>query len=117
LLTHSGNSQHFMETQDSLSYSQQSTTCLFPGPDESSPRPRRYFSKTNFDSILPSTSGSSWCTLSFSFFTDKLYPLLISHISSTCSAHLKILDLIILIIFNDDDRLVKVLIVYFSPTS
>jgi hypothetical protein len=72
-LSYSRISQHFMEPEGSLPYSQQSSTGPYPEPDQSSPyHPYRF--KIRFNIILPPKSIPSQLSLSF----------WLSHYDSTC---------------------------------
>jgi hypothetical protein len=57
-----------MEPQDSLPPSQEPATGLYPEPDESILYTPSYFSKIQFNIILPSTSRSLCLSLFFRFF-------------------------------------------------
>ena len=56
-----------MELEGSSPYTQEPDTCPCPEPDWSSPYPPPNLSKVNFNTILPSTSGSSKWSPSLSF--------------------------------------------------
>jgi len=56
-----------MEPESSLLNSQEPTSCLYPEPDQFSPRSTSHFLKINFYISLPSTPGSS----KFSFFPQR----------------------------------------------
>jgi hypothetical protein len=63
-----------------------------------------YFLSTYFNIIIPSTSRSSSCSISFRFPHQPLYAPFLSHIRATCLAHLISLDLITLTTFGDQYR-------------
>ena len=75
-----GNSPHFMEAKVSLAHSKAPTTCPYTEPDQSSPCPSFYFLQIHSNIILPSTPGSSKCSLPPCFPIKTLYaPLLSLH--------------------------------------
>jgi hypothetical protein len=65
-------SQHFMELEGSLPWSEESTTGSYPEPDESIPHPSSCYLKINFNNIIQSTHRSSWCSLSLRFFYQNI---------------------------------------------
>jgi hypothetical protein len=86
-----------MEPEVSLPYSQEPATSPYPQPDESSPS---YL--MSLTSILISSNhlclGLPRRLLPSGFPTKTLYALLFSHMRTTDTVHLTLLDLIILII-------------------
>ena len=75
-----------------------------PEPDQSSPcpPPQSHFLQIHFNIILPSTPGSSKCSLSFRFpHQNPVHPSLPPY---TCLAHLILLNLITQVIFGEEYR-------------
>ena len=106
-------STYFMESEGSLSHSQQSVAPHHSEPDQSSPCPSSNILKFHLNLILPSKHGSSKWSLSLRFrhqnpaYTSQtLQTLLLSPVSVTCPAHLILLDLITRI-FGEEYRLLS----------
>jgi hypothetical protein len=55
LLSHSRNSQNFIEHENPLPSSQEPTIGFYPESDESNPHPQSYFSEIHFNIFFPST--------------------------------------------------------------
>jgi hypothetical protein len=89
-----------MEPQGSLPHLQETVTCPYPEPDQSSPRPSSHFLEIHLNISLQSTPGSSkWSpSLSFPYHNPVCTSPLLSFIRATCPAHLILHDFIIRII-------------------
>jgi hypothetical protein len=57
-----------MEPEGVSPYTQEPATCSYPEPDQSSLRPPPNLSKIHFNIILPSTPGSSKCSVTYAQF-------------------------------------------------
>jgi len=94
-----------MEPEGSLLHLQESTTCPYPKPDQSSPcTPLSHFRK----SILI-LSSHRWLGLPSGLFpsgfpTKILYAPILSRLCATCSTHVILLNLITWIIFGEEYR-------------
>jgi hypothetical protein len=94
-------SPHFMEPKCSLPYSQGSSACFYPEPDQSSPCPPFLFLKSYFNIMHSSTPGySTWYC--FVRFTHQNY-VCTSPLPHMCyiAAHLIHLDFITRIMFGE----------------
>ena len=93
-----------MEPEGSSPYSQEPTNCPYPGPEWSRPFPH----PTSQRSILILSShlrlGVPSDLIPSAFPTNALYALLLSPIRARCPAHLSFLDLIIRMIFGEENR-------------
>ena len=71
---------HFTEPEGSLPHSQASTTCLYPGPAQSSPYTHIPPPEFHPNIIHPSTPGSPLCSPSLRFSQqDPTHPPLLTH--------------------------------------
>jgi hypothetical protein len=91
------NSPTFMEFACSLLCLQESATGPYPDSGESGPHPHIILFQINFNIILPSSQGLPSCLYPSSFLSKILYAFLFSPMCATFTAHLILLDLIILI--------------------
>ena len=99
VISQSINSPHFMESQGSSPYSQQTATCPCPEPDRSTPR-HPCFSKIHFHIFLPSMLGSLEKSPSLSFPTKTPYAPLLSLTWVSSPVNLILLSSITRIIFG-----------------
>jgi hypothetical protein len=98
LCSHSSTSQHFMEPEGSLPCSQETSTGLYPEPDQSNPYPSHPLSLRSILILFTHLRlGLPSVLLPSGFPTNNLYAFLFSPILATYPAHLTHLDLIILI--------------------
>ena len=97
-------SPHCMESEGSLQFSQHPATCSYPDPDESSPHIPFCFFQTQLHSIRPPTPRSPNRYLPSYLTTKILYACIFSPIRATCPAHLTFFDLIILIMFGEEQK-------------
>ena len=88
-----------MKSDVSLPHLQQTATCPYPEPYQSSPCHPSHFLKIHLNILLPSMSWSYKWLFPSGFPTKTLYVHLLSPIHDTCPAHLILLDLITGIIF------------------
>jgi hypothetical protein len=105
LCSHSRSSQHFIESEGSLPCSQEPSTGPYPEPDQSNP----YHSILSFRSILILSShlhlGHPIGLFPSGSPTNILYAFILGPIRATCSVHLTLLHLIILIILGEEYKL------------
>jgi hypothetical protein len=104
LYSHSRTSQHFLESEGLISYSQEPSTGPYSEPYQSNPH-HSILSKIHFNIVHPPTSWYFQWFLTFCLFTNILYAFLFSPIRATCPAHLIHLDLIILIVLGEEYKL------------
>jgi hypothetical protein len=93
LLSYTRNSQHFIEAEGSLQYSQEPAIGPYPEPDGSSPHLSSCFSNIHFNTILPSKNMVFFGLIPSGFSLKTLYAL--PHICATFPAHLILPGLII----------------------
>ena len=94
-----------MEPEGSLPNSQEPISCPYPEPDQSNPCPQCHFLKTHFNIKPPHLClGLPRGLFPTGFPTKTLYTPLPSHISSTCPAHLILLDLVTWLIICEEYR-------------
>ena len=104
VLSYSRNSPYFTKPKGSSPHSQQPITCSCPQPDRSSPYPL----PTSRRSILILSSHLSLelprGLLPSGFSTKTLYAPVLSSIRATFLTHLRLLDLIVWMIFDEEYR-------------
>jgi hypothetical protein len=99
-----------LEPECSSPRSQEPSTCPYHEPSESTSHPTTNFSKIHSNPILPSTPRSSEWTPSFVISHQNLVHFFSSPMRATCPAHLILLDLISLMIFEDEYKILSSLL-------
>jgi hypothetical protein len=99
-----------MEPEGSISCPQEPSTGPYPEPYQSNPLHSipSYISKIHFNIVHPLRFGLPSVLFQSGFPTNVLHAFLFSPIRATCSAHLILLDLLIVTILGEEYKLCSI---------